>query len=86
MYYVIWATLLVLTYVTAKVAEFDLGHFNTVVALGIATVKATLVILFFMHVKSASERMIKIVIVSSVFWLMIMLLLSMVDYSTRLSG
>ena len=46
----------VLTVVTAGVAFIDLGPFNTVVALVIATFKAVLVVLFFMHVKYTSEQ------------------------------
>ena len=58
-------------------------RFNTVVALVIATVKALLVVLFFMHVKYTSERLTKIVIVSAIFWLFLLLALSMADYGTR---
>ena len=83
LYYGIWATLLVLTVVTAKVATIDLGPFNTIVALLIATFKALLVILFFMHVKYTSEKLTKMVIISSIFWLLILLLLSYADYGTR---
>jgi cytochrome c oxidase subunit IV len=50
-YYLIFAALMVGTYLTVQAAFIDLGVFNTVVALGIACAKATLVILFFMHVK-----------------------------------
>jgi cytochrome c oxidase subunit 4 len=83
LYYGIWITLLVLTVVTAEVATIDLGPFNTIVALVIATFKALLVILFFMHVKYASEKLTKMVIISSIFWLLILLLLSLADYGTR---
>ena len=83
LYYGIWITLLVLTVVTAGVATIDLGPFNTIVALVIATFKALLVILFFMHVKYASEKLTKMVIISSVFWLLILLILSLADYGTR---
>ena len=82
LYYVIWGTLLFLTFVTTAVAKFDLGAFNTLVALSIATIKALLVVLFFMHVKSASERMIKIVVASAIFWLLLMLILTLSDYAT----
>ena len=85
-YLLIWGTLIVLTFVTAWIAGVDLGRFNTPVALGIATLKATLVILFFMHVKDASERLTKIVIISSIFWLLIMLFLSLADFGTRPIG
>ena len=66
------------------VAFIDLGPFNTVVALVIASVKALLVILFFMHVKYTSEKLTKVVVVSAIFWLIILLALSLADYTTRL--
>jgi len=83
-YYTIWIALLGLTGITAAVAFVDLGPFNVVLALVIATFKALLVVLFFMHVKYASERLTKIVIVSAIFWLFLLLALSMADYATRL--
>jgi len=83
LYYTIWIALLVLTVVTALVATVDLGPFNTIVALVIATVKALLVVLFFMHVKYTSEKLTKIVIASAIFWLFLLLALSMADYGTR---
>ena len=85
-YIAIWIALLVLTVVTAGVAFIDLGPFNTIVALTIATCKALLVILFFMHVKYASERLTKVVIVSSIFWLLLLLGLSLADFGTRAIG
>ena len=84
LYYGIWITLLVLTVVTALVARVDLGPFNTIVALVIATFKALLVVLFFMHVKYTSEKLTKTVIVAAIFWLLLLLALSMADYTTRL--
>lgn len=84
LYVTIWLSLLCLTVVTAAVAFVDLGPFNTVVALIIASVKALLVILFFMHVKYTSEKLTKVVVVAAIFWLMILLALSLADYTTRL--
>ena len=84
LYVGIWITLLCLTVITAGVSFIDLGPLNTVVALVIATFKALLVVLFFMHVKYASEKGTKIVVVAAVFWLFILLALSMADYVTRL--
>jgi cytochrome c oxidase subunit 4 len=49
----------------------------------IATVKATLVVLFFMHVKGASERLTGVVVVAGFFFLAILLSLSKADYLTR---
>ena len=59
--------LIILTFVTAPVANIDLGRFNTVVALVIATFKASVVVLFFMHVKYTSEKLTKVVIFSAIF-------------------
>lgn len=83
LYYAIWIMLLVLTVVTAEVATIDLGPSNTIVALVIASVKALTVALFFMHVKYTSEKMTKVVIVAAIFWLLVLLSLSMADYTTR---
>ena len=69
----VWLALLVLTGVTAGVAFIDLGPFNTVVALVIATVKALLVVLIFMHVKYASDKLVKVVVISAVFFLLLLL-------------
>src|SRR5258707_12832122 len=82
-YYAIWILLLILTGVTAWIATVDLGPLNTVVALAIATSKALIVTLFFMHVKYTSEKLTKVVIMAAVFWVMILLALSMRDYGTR---
>jgi cytochrome c oxidase subunit IV len=83
LYIGIWAALMCLTVITARVSFVDLGSFNTVVALVIATAKALLVVLFFMHVKYTSEKLTRMVIVAALFWLCILLFLSLADYSTR---
>jgi cytochrome c oxidase subunit 4 len=84
LYYTIWIALLCLTVITAAVSFVNLGPFNTIVALVIATFKALLVVLFFMHVKYTSEKLTKTVIVAAIFWLLLLLALSMADYTTRL--
>ncbi|MBZ5550285.1 MAG: cytochrome C oxidase subunit IV family protein [Acidobacteriia bacterium] len=76
-------SLLVLTSVTVFAAFVNLGPFNPVVALLIATIKATLVVLFFMHVKGASEKLTAAVLVSGFFFLAILLSLALADYLTR---
>jgi cytochrome c oxidase subunit 4 len=81
-YYVIYIILLICTYLTWQVAYFDLGALNTVAALGIAAFKATIVVLFFMHVLY-STRLTWAVIVGSLFWLGILLVLTFSDYLTR---
>jgi cytochrome c oxidase subunit 4 len=82
-YVALGISLLVLTAVTVGAAFVNLGPFNPAVALLIATIKATLVVLFFMHVKGASEKMTAAVVVSGFFFLAILLALSMADYLTR---
>ena len=82
-YIAVWASLMVLTVVTAAVSRIDLKEASAVVALIIATTKASLVVLFFMGVKYISQRMTKVVIVAGLFWLGILIALSMTDYATR---
>jgi cytochrome c oxidase subunit 4 len=81
-YYVIFAVLLACTYLTWQVAYFDLGKFNTVAALGIAAIKATLVVWFFMHARS-SPRLTWLVAFGGLLWLAILLALTAGDYLTR---
>ncbi len=81
-YAAVLAALLVGTVLTVEAAKVDLGRLNIVAALGIATIKMTLVILFFMHGKYSARRT-KLVIVAGFFWLAIMLGLTLADYSTR---
>ncbi|MBS1839855.1 MAG: cytochrome C oxidase subunit IV family protein [Acidobacteria bacterium] len=82
LYATILAALLFGTWLTVQAAKIDLGRWNIVLALLIATIKMSLVILFFMHGKYSSRRT-QLVIVSGFFWLAIMLGLTMTDYSTR---
>lgn len=86
LYWLIWAILICATVLTAWIATIDLGKFNTIIALFIATCKASIVVLFFMNVKYTSEKMTKTVLVAAVFWLLILLFLSLSDYSTRFAG
>jgi len=58
------------------------GPLNAVVALTIATIKATFVVLYFMHVRY-SGRLVWLVIASALFWLVIMFALTISDYSSR---
>ena len=84
-YYQIFAILMACTALTVWIAFKDLGALNAVAALTIAVFKAVLVVLFFMHVKY-SPRLTWAVVIGSVFWLGILLALSMGDYLTRAWG
>jgi cytochrome c oxidase subunit 4 len=81
-YYAIFGALMILTGVTVGAAFVNLGSLNFPVAIAIAITKATLVILFFMHVKYSS-RLTKMVVGMSFFFLFIMFALTMTDYLSR---
>jgi cytochrome c oxidase subunit IV len=81
-YLAVFAALIVLTWVTAYVSTVDLGRWNIFVALAIAIVKASLVILFFMHVKYSS-RLTKMIVGAGMFWLILLLFITMADLWTR---
>ncbi len=82
-YLTIILCLLGLTGATVAAAYVNLGQFNIVVALAIATLKATLVVLFFMHAKYVPKRT-QLVIVAGIFWLALLLFMTMSDYITRI--
>jgi cytochrome c oxidase subunit 4 len=82
LYMVILLALLAGTCLTWAIAFIDLGIFNPVVALTIAVIKATLVILFFMHVRYSS-RLTMVTVAAGFFWLMILISLSLTDYLSR---
>jgi cytochrome c oxidase subunit 4 len=84
-YFAVYIALVVLTVLTTTVAFFDLGLANPVVALSIAILKATLVVLFFMHLKYGT-RLTWVMAGAGVFWLGILLVLILSDYATRGMG
>jgi cytochrome c oxidase subunit 4 len=81
-YAVIFATLLLLTLVTVDVATYNFGRMNIYVALGVATAKATLVILYFMHVRYA-PALVWVFAAAGFVWLFLLLLFTLSDFITR---
>ncbi len=81
-YAAILTALVVLTLVTVWVAYFDFGALNNVVAMSIALFKATLVVMFFMHVKYGT-KLVKVIVGSSMVWLVILFAFTLQDYLTR---
>jgi cytochrome c oxidase subunit 4 len=81
-YFTVFAVLLILTYVTYRVALLDLGPFNVVVALAIAVGKMALVVLYFMHLRY-STPLTWVVAGGGILWLAILLALTLSDYFTR---
>ncbi len=85
-YYLIFGALLVGTGLTVAAAFYDLDRLfvgaNTLVALTIAVIKATLVVLYFMHVRYSS-RLTWMIVVAGFFWLGILFAFTMSDYLSR---
>ncbi|HVY94646.1 MAG TPA: cytochrome C oxidase subunit IV family protein [Bryobacteraceae bacterium] len=81
-YFAVFAALIVLTWVTAIVSTIDLGRLNIFVALSIAVFKASLVVLFFMHVKYGT-RLTKMIVLCGLYWLLLLLFIAMADLWTR---
>jgi cytochrome c oxidase subunit 4 len=83
LYAAIFGVLLLLTMATAGAAFVDLGgELNSIVALTIALVKTLLVLLFFMHVRYSS-RLTWVFAGAGLFWLLIMMSLTLSDVLTR---
>jgi cytochrome c oxidase subunit 4 len=82
-YIAVFLALAVGTLLTWWVSTIDLGLMNTPIALLIATIKAVLVILFFMHVIH-STRLTWVVVIASFLWLAVLFVLTFADYLTRL--
>jgi cytochrome c oxidase subunit IV len=81
-YFAVFGALMILTIMTVWISRIDLGTMNTAVALGIAVIKALLVILWFMHVIH-SPRLTWIVVICAFLWLGVLFVLTFADYLTR---
>jgi len=81
-YFTIFGALMVCTILTVIAAFINMGNLNFPVALTIAVFKATLVVLFFMHIKYGSS-LTKLIVGTAFFFLGIMLTLTMSDYLSR---
>jgi cytochrome c oxidase subunit 4 len=81
-YLLIFAALLVLALATTFIALIDLGRFNIVVAMAIASIKAALIVLFFMHVRYEGTLTL-VFAISGFCWLAVMLIFTFGDYFAR---
>lgn len=84
-YITIFLTLLVFTALTTAISFIDLGVFNAVIALAIACTKASLVVLFFMHIHYSS-RLLKLTVAAGLFTFLLLISLTMTDYISRAWG
>jgi len=83
-YFKVLGALLVLTVLTVAASRFDFGSFNTIINIGIASIKASLVLAIFMHLKY-DDRLYLVLILTSVFFLIVMYFFSVLDLFTRIS-
>jgi cytochrome c oxidase subunit 4 len=84
-YTIVWVSLLFLTGVTVGAALLELGVFNPIVAVGIACVKAMIVVLFFMHV-AYSSRLVKFTCFAGFFTFLVLITMTLSDYISRAWG
>jgi len=82
MYYMVFSALILGTILTVAASKLDMGPLNNIVMLAMACTKASLVILFFMHVRWSS-RLTWVVAMSGFFWLLILFGIGMSDYMSR---
>lgn len=85
LYLAIGGALIVLTAATTAISYVELGVFNAVVALAIACMKATLVVLFFMHIKYSS-KLTKLTVAAGFFTFLVLITMTMTDYISRAWG
>jgi cytochrome c oxidase subunit 4 len=81
-YYLVFVTLILLTLVTVDVAFYNFGFLNIYIAMGIATFKALIVALYFMHLRY-NPRLTWLFAGAGLVWLLIMFVLTVADYVTR---
>ena len=84
-YIIVGTALLILTGVTVWASYVDMGRLNPIVALFIACFKASIVVLFFMHVKYSS-KLTKLTVFSGLFTFIVLIALTLADYATRAWG
>ena len=81
-YIAIFLSLMVLTGLTIFASSKDFGPGNTIIAVSIAMIKATLVVLYFMHVRY-SDNVVRIVVFAGFLWLGVLIFLTLSDYVAR---
>lgn len=81
-YLLVFAALMALTVLTVWVAFLDFGFLNSVIAVGIAVIKATLVGAFFMHLIHAAP-LTRLFALSGLLFFLLLIALSLSDYRSR---
>lgn len=81
-YLLVWGALMVLTVLTVVISRFDFGSLNTLIAIFVATVKGSLVALYFMHLRYDNKFNL-IILVASLFFVVVFFVPTLIDVSTR---
>jgi cytochrome c oxidase subunit IV len=81
-YIIIFVSLMILTGLTVLASQKNFGPGNTIIAVAIAALKATLVILYFMHVRY-NDNIVRIAVFAGFLWLGVMIVLTLSDYIAR---
>jgi len=84
-YIKVFAALITLTVITVAVSKVDFGRMNMVVAMLIATIKASLVMGFFMHLKY-ENKMNRVIFGSGFFFLIVLVAITAFDIATRIDA
>ena len=79
----VFVTLIVLLLATFATDFIDLGAFNVLINLTIAVVKALLVVLYFMHIRYTTNRVVRVYVGAGFFWLLILIVYTLGDVLTR---
>jgi cytochrome c oxidase subunit 4 len=82
-YLLVFTALLVLTALTVWVAFIDLGAMNDVVAMAIATAKASVIVLYFMHLRYTTTSLTRMILIVGIFWVALLIVGIVDDYMTR---
>ncbi|HUI06434.1 MAG TPA: cytochrome C oxidase subunit IV family protein [Verrucomicrobiae bacterium] len=82
-YVAVFVALIVLLLGTFATDFVDLGGFNVLINLTIAVLKALLVVLFFMHIRYTSNRVVRVYVGAGFFWLLILIVYTLGDVLTR---
>lgn len=81
-YFIVFMLLMLLLVATLGVAMFDLGFLNLAVAMTVAIAKVALIMTYFMHLKY-NTALVRLFATGTVFWLLIMFVLTLADYTSR---
>ncbi len=82
-FFIVWIALMVLTFLTVYAAQFHFGELNVVVAMGIASVKASIVALYFMHLKY-EDKLTWVYALYPIFLLFLLIASTIVETFTRI--